>query len=455
MEFYSIPIDDHYILYRPLLKKAFIGNRSMLDLVQDLLDKPAGCGCQTTTPPQIRDFLDGMGFLQSDPPTPPRFGRDFHPTTAVLLLTNRCNLRCTYCYANAGVMPTEDLSQDLAYSVIDQVYKNALETHQNQFNLSFHGGGEPMQAWKVIKAATEYARSKNLPCHITMVSNGIWSNHQREWVLKNLDGLTISIDGGEATQDVQRPLATGEGSFKYVLHTLSVLDKHQFNYGIRMTATAPWRERFPEDLRQLCEATGCKTFQVEPAFNINRGEHQEAHHNEAQAFVDAFIDAHEIAQSYGRRLVYSGARLGLVTQSFCSAPYNALIVNAGGQLVTCYEIASESHALSHISTIGQVNDSGILLDTQARDYLINFLENKQDSQCQNCFARWHCAGDCYTRASFVNDDELIVSTARCYINRQITAQLLLWHIMNNDGVWNGNHMQAQMQYQPTGVSALG
>lgn len=36
MELYAIPIEDKFILYRPLLRLAFIGNRAMADLVQRL-----------------------------------------------------------------------------------------------------------------------------------------------------------------------------------------------------------------------------------------------------------------------------------------------------------------------------------------------------------------------------------------------------------------------------------
>ncbi|NDJ85442.1 MAG: radical SAM protein [Chloroflexi bacterium] len=450
MEFYTIPVEDNrYILYRPLLRKAFLGNAAMVRLVEALLDDPDEYDIEV--PGEVKTFLDDLGFLHADPPAPGHMGRDFHPTTAVLLLTNRCNLRCTYCYADAGVMPAADLSTDLAYSVIDRVVANAQTQGAPHFEVSFHGGGEPMQAWQVIKAATAYARRQDIPSRITLVSNGVWSRQQREWALANLDGVTISIDGGPATQDQQRPLPNGAGSYKYVLTTLQALDEAEFNYGIRMTATAPWRERFPADVQYLCEATRCRLFQVEPAFNVNRGEHQEAQQDEAQAFVDGFIAAFDIARSAGRELLFSGARLGLVTRTFCSAPYNALIVNAAGQLVTCYEIASDSHALAEISTIGEVTDSGIAINQPARDYLLDFVEDKQAHLCQECFAKWHCAGDCYTRSSFVEDDGLRVSTSRCFINQEITAQLLLWNIMRGGGVWNGQTAENHFQPMPTSV----
>ncbi len=434
MELFTIPFQDKFIIYRPLRHLAFVGNQAMADVAlaatNDFRD--------VDVPEDVLVFLTDIGFLEPDPPKPPMPDHDFRPTTAVLLLTNRCNLRCTYCYANAGEMPAADLSFELAKVAIDHVYQTACELGRQQFELSFHGGGEPMQAWAIMKEATAYARSKDLRCSVSMVSNGVWSPSQREWVLNNMDEITISIDGGPETQNRQRPLVSGVGSAHTVMETITALDAAEFRYGIRMTAVAPWREQFPEDVRYLCENTGCLVFQVEPAFNVNRGEHQTPTFEEGDSFADGFMAAFEIAAQSGRNLAYSGVRLGLVTREFCTAPYNALIVNAAGQLVTCYEIASDNHTLATMSTIGNVVDLRIDIDDHARNRLLNFLEDKQDDHCRDCFCQWHCAGDCYARASVPDGDTLRASKTRCYINRQLTARMLLRHIMQGDGVWVGN-----------------
>jgi len=474
MEVYAIPVEGKFILYRPLLRLAFIGNRAMADLTLDLVRREAAragddgrravqeatnrSGASHDDQGQAADWVRSIGFLEPDPSPPPPPSPVYRPTTAVLLLTSRCNLRCTYCYARGGEGPAQDLSPSVARAVIDQVHDNAVEVGQPYFDLTFHGGGEPLQAWATLQEAVAYARSKSLPSRISMVSNGLCTVPQREWLLHNLDSLSISFDGRAATQDRQRRSASGGGSFKAAMRTIRALDKAQFSYGIRMTATAPWREQLPEDVRFICEETGCPAMQVEPAFNTRRGEHRGPTLEESEAFVDAFVESFEIAWKAGRQLTYSGARPWLLTSTFCTAPHAALIVNPAGKLVTCYEVADEGHPLAHLSTVGCVVGDQVAIDDQARSAFSTWLEQRRAGcsgaapNSEGCFCIWHCSGDCYPR-SFAAARTLPGTSSRCHANREITARVLLWYIMNSrtdealgGGVWRGEGCDPQQAH---------
>lgn len=436
MDVFAVPVDGRYLVYRPLLPLAIVGNRALAEVALRLAAEPTA-----EAPAAIRAFLEGIGFFRPDPAAPAPPGREWRPTTAVILLTNRCNLRCTYCYANAGLAAPHDTSVGLARAAIDVVHRHARERGLARFSVCFHGGGEPMRAWRVMREAAVHARAKDLTAELTVVSNGVWTRAQREWVLATLDGVTISLDGGAATQDRQRPLASGRGSFAHVMATVRALDAAGHPYGIRMTATAPFT-RFPDDVRDLCVHTGCRDFQVEPAFNPERGSHRSGSAGEGAAFTAAFLEAYDVASAAGRRLTYSGARPWLRTRQFCSAPRDALVVNADGRLVTCYEIADDSHWLAALSTIGRLRGEGAEVDGAARDRLLDHLERRQSS-CRTCFCRWHCAGDCYTRSSAPGEGGIVATSERCDVNRAITAQLLLRAILAAGGtVWRGEPVLA-------------
>jgi uncharacterized protein len=440
LEVFAIPVEGKYLLYRPLRRLAFVGNRAMADLTLALVHGKAPANA---APAEAAAFLESIGFLEPDPPPPPPLAPAYHPAIAVLLLTSRCNLRCTYCYADGGRRPAQDLSLALAQAAIDQVCQNAVELGYPYFELTFHGGGEPVQAWDVLQEAVAYAQSKELPCRVSMVSNGVYSARQREWLLHHLDSFSLSFDGRPETQDRQRPFANGRGSFRAVRRTLEALDEAGFSYGIRLTATAPWRGQLAEDVRFICQETGCQGMQVEPAFNTRRGVHQGPTPAESQAFVNAFMEAFEIARSAGRQLTYSGARPWLLTQSFCTAPHSALIVNPAGKLVACYEVADGDHPLAEMSILGHVADGQVLVDDRAREGLLTYLD-EQRATCRDCFCYWHCAGDCYTRRSAAAPGYPPGASPRCTMNREITARILLWYIMNSDGVWRGQGGHPQM-----------
>ena len=442
MEVFAIPVEDKVLLYRPLRRLAFVGNRTMANLTMDLLSEIASSGpsngmaLSSSAHLEAHDFLEKIGFLMPDPLPPPVPDCEFKPTSAVLLLTSRCNLRCTYCYAGGGERAVQDLTPDMARTAIDAVHRNAVEQNKPRFELIFHGGGEPLQALDVIQEAVAYARTKGLPFRSSMVSNGVWSERQREWILHNLDGVGLSVDGGPETQNRQRPLANGKGSFDAVMRTIRALDGAGFKYGIRMTALPPWPETLPQDVAYLCEATKSESIQAEPAFNTLRGEHRAPTQPEAEAFIEAFKEAFEIAARAGRQLIYSGARPWVLTQSFCQAPYSLLIVNPAGRLVGCFEATDDEYPLFKAARVGLMDGERVVVDHASRSALHETLAQRRAS-CRDCFCYWHCAGDCYSRVFAPGVYGTPGASPRCAMNREITTHILLWYIAHGDGVWRG------------------
>ena len=435
MEIVTIPTrnaggNEKYIFYRPMLGIAFVGNRAMANLVSEL-----NRGIAPDQPEAIQ-FLAESGFLTPDPPPPPAVeGTPFRPTTAVLLMTNQCQLRCIYCYAEAGVRSKEELPLELGKLAIDYVVQNALDLDKKQFAVSFHGGGEPVKAWKVLRACTEYARSKPIQADITLTSNGLWSASQTEWIVANLNGVSLSIDGGTETQNRQRPTLGGKGSSEMAMRSAATLDRHKFSYGIRMTATAPWKN-LPEDVRFLCEETHCQSIQVEPAFNIERGNgHEQPTEQEGQAFKEAVLEAYDVAEAHQRRFYYAAARIGSMSDSFCSSPYSALIVKPNAELVSCYEVTNQDHPLAGISTIGRIENGEVIWDLEVRKNLHTLMAERRES-CRDCFCYWTCAGNCYTRTFEPGPQGHLLHGVLCEITRDLVEAQLLMKIAKCGGVWN-------------------
>lgn len=437
MEIYIIPLEDKgdekFIIYRPLLGLAFVGNRAMAELAR---------GCSRSSPESLNskalEFLQRIGFFTADPPEPLLPNTEFAPTTLALLVTNQCQLRCRYCYAAAGESPPRQIPLEAAFAAVDYVSQNAMERGEAYFEVSFHGGGEPTLAWTTLLDVTKYARQKPVPSKITLTSNGMWSKSQLAWILNNVDGLTLSLDGTPTTQNRLRPFTSGRGSAEKIMKSVAELDKHNFPYGIRMTVVAPWEE-LPQNVQFLCENTYCQAIQVEPTFNTTRGGHGEATNDEALAFGRAFLDAQKIARRLGKYVYYSGARLEKQISTFCFAPFQSLIVDIMGNLVTCYEVTDPNHPFYPLSQIGRIDVSlqSVHVDQNKRQKLLERISQRRAS-CKDCFCYWTCAGDCYVRAFVPGADGHLVRGPRCTLNRFLTKELLLDGIAQGGGVWRQN-----------------
>ncbi|HLO30574.1 MAG TPA: radical SAM protein [Anaerolineales bacterium] len=446
MELEIIPLkleeegDESYLIYRPLVHLAFVGNRAMAELTQRVCEDPVQFAGQVQS--ESVAFLARSGFFVPDPEIPKQ---NPPPPTAVLLLTNRCQLRCVYCYAAAGEYAPRQLKVTTGKAAIDHACGEARQKNQPLFQVDFHGGGEPTLEWKILQELTEYARGQSVPSKISITSNAIWSEAQCEWLAQNMDEISISMDGSISTQDRQRPFVNGHPSSSIVMRNLRILDERHVQYGIRLTACPPW-EQLVENIRFIVENTACRNMQVEPAFNDQRGEHRQPGQDEERAFVQAFIDAYELSLDHQASFYYSGARPEVVTRVFCSAPFHALIVNPDDEVVACYEIVSNLHPLADIATFGRVADGRIEIDQSRRQRLHNLLAERLET-CHSCFCHWNCAGDCFTRSFGVGDQAHLAKSKRCDLNRDLTLHMLLSLIERQGGVW---HEQVDMDSEKYG-----
>lgn len=441
---YVIPYQGKYLVYRPLKRLAFMANAALVNLIAELGNNPGKDG-SARNPDSFR-FLDAIGFLEPDPPVPSPTADEafFKPTVAVCLLTTACNFRCIYCYASGGEGSTKELSFELGQRAIDAVCRNAVEMGQESFSLGFHGGGEPTLARGSFRKLVHYARSKELPCEITVASNGYWSRRQREWILDHLDQVSLSFDGTQALQDRQRPLSSGKGSFPVVMETIRAMDRREFPYGIRVTVTDAGIEQLPSAIEFLCRETDCRTFQVEPAFNHGRAHSNDLALNDNRRFATAFLEAYDVAFASGRHLYYSGARPWVITDRFCQAVDKALIVAPDGGLSACYEVYGREHPLAGAFFFGSLAaDGSLTTEPEARKKLQDQIAERR-TLCRDCFCYWHCAGDCPPKTLSPDGDGHRRFGARCDLNRLITLELLVRYIAAGHGLWQG---KASMEQQ--------
>lgn len=121
-----------------------------------------------------------------------------------LVLTEQCNLDCTYCYENHKSKRAMDFLT--AKEIIDKELENEAEFEEITIDLF---GGEPFIQFDLIKKIDDYliSFSHKTNIFIFMTTNGTLVHGEiKEWLLKRQDYVTcgLSYDGTDEVQDINR-----------------------------------------------------------------------------------------------------------------------------------------------------------------------------------------------------------------------------------------------------------
>lgn len=416
---------DYYYLYAPLRRVVVSLNRDAVSSVSRYLR-----GDSTSLKPidaQVIDQLRGAGLFIEPIPQPPTTPDDyiFRPHEVTLFPTTRCNLRCIYCYANAGTRHV-DMPWEIAQAAIEFVIDNARAVGRDDFIVGFHGGGEPTVNWKLVQQATLYARQRakdlGLDVKIHCATNGVLSLSKREFVVSNFTGMNISLDGPANIQDRQRPLANGKGSFAHVMRTIKYFQETKFPFGIRVTLTANEGHRLSEIVRFMHEqCPQLDQLHVEPVWQCGRCQMTGERPPGEKQFIAYFAEAYELAQDLGFSLFYSGARLDVLTNKFCAAPGDGFSVTPEGIVSSCFEVTDPADPRAELFHYGHYDkDRRAFTIDHHRVARLRRLRVENILHCQDCFCKWHCAGDCLAKALPGMSPDDHVGSPRCNLNREIT-----------------------------------
>jgi uncharacterized protein len=416
---------DTCYLYAPLRRIVVSMNRAAIGTVARYLHRG-----ETDLRPEdapIIEQLKAAGLFRDPAPEPPTTPDDylFRPHEVTLFPTTRCNLRCVYCYADAGLRIV-DMPWETAQAGIDFVIDNALAIRRSDFIVGFHGGGEPTMNWSLVQRATLYARERardlGLDVKIHCATNGVLSQSQREFIAEHFTGVNISLDGPPDIQDRQRPLISGAGSSVHVMQTLRFFREHQFPFGVRVTLTANEASRLKEIVLFLhSECPDLDQIHVEPVWQCGRCRTTGERTPSKVEFIRFFTEAYTLAHEMGFGLFYSGARLDVLTDKFCAAPGDGFAVTPEGIVSSCFEVTDPQDPRAELFHYGH-------FDAVRREFTIDRakvarlrklrVENIQF--CGDCFCKWHCAGDCLAKALPGVHPEDHAGSPRCDLNRELT-----------------------------------
>jgi uncharacterized protein len=333
-------------------------------------------------------------FIDDTPLAPP-------PLRALsLAIAQKCNLGCTYCYAQQGEFGGAAKNMELAEALraVDLLVANA--EPGARLNLAFLGG-EPLVNRKVLRAATghalELARGRDAKITFSITTNGtLLTEDDGRFFEAHGFAVTVSLDGPREVHDAQRPFKGGAGSYDAVMKRVAPLLKMQRNMQVsaRVTVTPlnlSLRRTLDSFIAAGFHSVGFSPMLSSPAA---AGEMQPG---DLELMLGEMIDCgreYERASRGGRRYPFANMvnamreiHRGTHRPYPCGAGAGYLGVSAEGDLAACHRFVGDEEG-----AMGSLDD-GVDISRQA-DWLATRHVHRQEP-CRSCWARYLCGGGCH------------------------------------------------------------
>lgn len=343
---------------------------------------------------------------------------EFRPIEATLLLTESCNLSCSYCYAKATTHKFSPMPREVVKGAIDLVIENARTHKYKTAEFRFLGGGEPTLEWELIVWATNYIRLRaddvGVNHWIRLITNGVLINDEKaRWIAKNIHYVTLSCDILPELQ-VNRAFPNGKSSHKAVIRAAYLLSKHGIPCHFRTTISFAASDRLEEMVEYTHKYTEIKTIRFEPMAEIGRASDQVMSKPLQQAFVDAFISAYELGKRYGI-LVTCKMMTNIHRRStrFCNVEF---AITSEGNVAGCHRYSRKNIAGFDFYHVGAWNGRQFNFDMEKINTLRR-VDTRALPQCQNCFARWSCASGCLSAR--MKDGVINQTGPLCHLTREL------------------------------------
>lgn len=166
---------------------------------------------------------------------------NYKPHHFVLIVSQKCNLQCKYCYAQGGNFGGKEsfMPQEVADEAVSFLIRNS---NKQECGLTFFGG-EPLLNFDLISRTVQYAKKKSAEqgkrFRFSITTNGtLLTDKIIAFLKKESFEVLISIDGPKNVHDAWRVFPNGKGSFDAVQKgTLKLIEDPGFHFSARATLT--------------------------------------------------------------------------------------------------------------------------------------------------------------------------------------------------------------------------
>lgn len=332
--------------------------------------------------------------------------------TLNVLLNQKCNFSCSYCYSAMG-RNGEELNSDVLCRVLDWFISSQ---RGERLNVVFSGGGDPVLSFPILRDAVSFIRrcglERRVQTDISIVTNGSrLSDEIIDFLLCEDIELVVSFDILQDVQDKQR------SQYQVVSDTLRHLVDRKLCPGIRSTITPLNVERLVEMVDEL-HNNFTKLSSV--AFEAVLDNKLFTDINELRCFYDTFVERYFQAKQHGLEIgVNVGNTIDNSIQEYCErACPGKLVLTSDGSFTACSRISSKGDMYYEYFKFGYADKDGLHIDEKKYSTLMDSARlwaddggMSDDGECTSCSAKWHCGGGCLLARKH-NDKERMAEFCR-------------------------------------------
>jgi len=317
-----------------------------------------------------------------------------------LAIAQKCNLGCTYCYAQQGEFggPAKNMPRATADRAVDLLVSGAVPGAR--LNLAFLGG-EPLVNRPVLQAVTrraaELAQRRGVTLTFSLTTNGtLLTPADAEFFEEFGFAVTVSLDGPAELHDALRPYKSGRGSFDRVMANVRPLLSRQRRMQVSARVTVTPRNLALRDTLDQFLAEGFHSVGFSPLLRApESGAEMQA--DTLEVMLGEMIDCgREFERQARAGKHYAFANLlnamkeierGTHRPYPCGAGAGYLGVSADGDLAACHRfVGDDAGAMGTLA-------GGVDRSRQAK-WLADRHVHRQEP-CRTCWARYLCGGGCH------------------------------------------------------------
>ncbi|MCL2719216.1 MAG: radical SAM protein [Lachnospiraceae bacterium] len=427
---HSINYDENkYLLYLPDTLKFFKANENVVKLSELICEGKCLSEVESIFPDVNEDIYKSIyNKLVNNEKAVKKYPTDEwdgYLPRLVIHISNNCNLKCKYCYAQGG----NYLSN--AGNITMEMLDNILYTFFGMFEkidvISLFGG-EPTLNIEAIERVAAYISDNGLNTKIGMITNGTVMDEKLAALIQKYDiSVTLSIDQKDMQNNL-RPFNNGNETYDKIKENVNILRevaKQPSQLEVVYTQAHVDNEISVTDvIKKLQFEFGKLPVHLTPVSTDKNDLKLKNEDAFIQSIDDAFIDSdinEKADYSFVGRMIDSLQKKQPRT-NVCSAGYGTISVSVNGDIYPCFYFTDQEDF--HIANVNAPLEDVKAQIGKIRRYY--YGKSTHDlPECSTCFANSICYG-CLGVNYFETGDPYKPSETHCRMVKKSLEKTLIY-----------------------------